>query len=314
METRRLAHFIAIVDCGSLTRAAERMNIAQPALSQQLAALEASLGKQLVTRNRQGVNVTPAGRVLYRNAQTILRQLKQMESEILAAGDHISGHVSVGLPVSCAPILSLPLLRAVREKYPQIVLRLSENLSGLLGELILNNRLDIALLYSAHGSQGLVRTPLLIERLCLVKRPDQATTGQGDSMSVKEMAEMPLVLPSHSNGLRALVDAAFSRHGLTPHVVAEIDSLASLRAAAAAGLAATVLPRSAAGPDATPLDVIEIVDPFIERMIVLCTPASVSDSEPVEAVKDLMMSVVRDLVQSGQWRGVSLSQTGGFAS
>lgn len=306
METRRLANFIAIVDCGSLTRAAERMHIAQPALSQQLAGLEASYGKQLVIRSRQGVTVTAAGRVLYKNAQTILRQLKQLESEVRAAGDHVSGHVSVGLPVSCAPILSLPLLKAARDKYPQVLLQLSENLSGMLGELILNNRLDIALLYGAHGSEGLTRQPLLIERLCLVKRPDLVPVLRGDTVPVKALAEMPLVLPSHSNGLRALVDAAFSRHGLTPRVIAEIDSLPSLKAAAEEGFAATILPRSATGLDAADLDVVDIVEPFIERTIVLCTPGSVTPSGPVDAVRALLIEVVEDLVQAGRWRGVAL--------
>jgi len=306
METRRLANFIAIVDCGSLTRAAERMHIAQPALSQQLAALEAVFGKQLVIRSRQGVTPTPAGRVLYKNAQTILRQLRQMESDIRSADNQISGHVSVGLPVSCAPILSLPLLTAAREKYPHVLLQLSENLSGMLGELILNNRLDIALLYGAHGSEGLVREPLLVERLCLVWRPDLLPHLKGKAVPVSTLSETPLVLPSHSNGLRALVDAAFSRHGLTPHVLAEIDSLASLKAATEQGFAATILPRSAAGLDRASLRIADIVEPFIERTIVLCTQGSTAASGPVSAIRALIVEVVEDLVRSGHWQGVTL--------
>lgn len=305
METRRLENFIAILECGSLTRAAERMHIAQPALSQQLAGLEASFGKQLVQRSRQGVTATAAGRALYRNAQSLLRHLKQMEAEVRSAGDHLSGHVSIGLPVSCAPILSMPLLRSGRDKYPHVLLQLSENLSGMLGELILNNRLDIALLYSAHGSEGLVRQPLLIERLCLVKRPDLVPSEGGDTVSVRALADVPLVLPSHSNGLRALVDAAFSRHGLSPLVVAEIDSLTSLKAAAEEGFAATILPRSAAGPGAS-LDTVEIVEPFIERTIVLCTSGSVSATGPVEAIRTLMIDVAEQLIRTEQWRGVTL--------
>ena len=305
METRRLENFIAILECGSLTRAAERMHIAQPALSQQLAGLEANFGKQLVQRSRQGVTATAAGRALYRNAQSLLRQMKQMESEVRAAGDHISGHVSIGLPVSCAPILSMPLLRAARERYPQVLLQLSENLSGMLGELILNNRLDIALLYGAHGAEGLMRQPVLMERLCLVKRRDLTPALGARQVGVAELAETPLVLPSHSNGLRALVDAAFSRHGLKPRVIAEIDSLTSLKAAAEEGLAATILPHSATGP-AEALDVLDIVEPFIERTIVLCTPGSAVDSGPVDAVKELMIDVVEDLVETGRWRGVTL--------
>ncbi len=306
METRRLANFIAIVDCGSLTRAAERMHVAQPALSQQLAGLEATYGKQLVLRSRQGITVTPAGRALYRNAQTMLRQLKQMESDVKSAGDYISGHVSVGLPVSCASIMTIPLLRLVRERFPQILLQISENLSGLLGELILNNRLDMALLYGTHGSEGLTRKPLLLERLCLVCQPALAPAGADrETVSVSAMADVPLVLPSHSNGLRALVDAAFSRHGLKPRIVAEIDSLPSLRASAERGLAATILPRSAAiGTDIGALCIRDVVEPKIQRTIVLCQNSAPPASEPVEAITAAMIETVDELVETGRWPGV----------
>ncbi len=305
MDSRRLANFIAIIDCGSLTRAAERMHVAQPALSQQLASLEATYGKTLVLRSRQGVTATPAGRALYRNAQTVLRQLKQLESDVKSAGDYVSGHVSVGLPVSCAPVVSMPLIQAVHERFPQILLQISENLSGLLGELIVNNRLDMALLYASNGSEGLLRRPLLIESLCLVSPSSFALPFDTDSkISVSQLADVPLALPSHSNGLRALVDAAFSRHGLKPRIVAEIDSLPSLRSAAERGFAATILPRSTAGVDTNSLHVTNIVEPTIERTIVLCRPSAPGMSEPVQTVEAVMIDTIDALVASGNWQGV----------
>lgn len=306
METRRLTNFIAIVECGSLTRAAERMHVAQPALSQQLASLEAAYGKALVLRSRLGIKVTPAGRALYRNAQTLLRQLKQLESDVKSAGDFISGHVSVGIPVSCASVLTIPLLQSVRERYPQMLLQISENLSGLLGELILNNRLDLAMLYGAHGSEGLIRRGLLIERLCFVSHPTLGpSVTNSATVAVRALAGVPLVLPSHSNGLRALVDAAFLRHGLKPLIVAEIDSLTSLRAAAERGIAATILPRSATVSDEGVFRISDIVEPTIKRTIVLCRPSAAPLSEPVEAIESAMIETIDDLVNSGRWQGVT---------
>jgi LysR family transcriptional regulator, nitrogen assimilation regulatory protein len=310
MDTRRLGYFVAIVDYGSLTRAAERVHIAQPALSQHLAALESAFGRPLLLRSRQGVSTTPAGRMLYRHAQTILRQMKQLEADVGSASSMLSGHVSVGLPVSCAAILSMPLLKAVRERYPQLVLQISENLSGLLGELVLNNRLDMALLYGVYGSQGLGRRPLLVERLSFVCPPALAPPG-GPAAAVKvaHLAETPLVLPSHSNGLRALVDAAFSRHGLKPRIVAEIDSLPSLKAAVDQGVAATVLPRSATGASRTDLHVRDIVEPTIERTLVLCRPGVMAVSEPTAATEALLIEIIEDLVAAGHWQGVSPVRT-----
>lgn len=306
METRRLANFIAVIDYGSLTRAAERMHIAQPALSQQIALMEAAFGTKLLVRKRTGVTATSAGMALYRNAQTILRQMKQLEADVGAAELSVSGHVGVGIPVSCAGIISLPLLQAVRERYPNILLHLSENLSGLLGELMVNNRLDIAMLYGTHGSEGLTRTNLLVERLCLVAAPaflPGASTAE--TVQVAELASVPLVLPSHSNGLRALVDVAMSRHGLKPDIIAELDSLPSLRAAAAAGFAATILPRSAIEPDTKNIVVREIVEPSIERTIVICRPGSSGGPTPVDTVEEILISTIDRLVESGEWRGVT---------
>ena len=97
MDTRRLHAFVKIVDIGSLTRAAAILHIAQPALSQQIVALETHFGKQLLVRSKRGVIPTDAGRALYRHAQVMLRQLEQAETDIESAGTRIAGHVSVGL-------------------------------------------------------------------------------------------------------------------------------------------------------------------------------------------------------------------------
>ena len=82
MDTRRLKSFLKIVDTGSLTRAAAALNIAQPALSQQLQSLVAHFRQKLLIRSQQGVTPTEAGRVLYRHAQAILKQFDQAETDV----------------------------------------------------------------------------------------------------------------------------------------------------------------------------------------------------------------------------------------
>ena len=101
------------------------------------------------------------------------------------------------------------------------------------------------------------------------------------------------------------MDAAFSRHGLRPRIVAEIDSLASLRAAAELGLAATILPRSAAEASSASLDAREVIEPSIERTIVLCRTAAAA-SPAIEATEALIIETVHLMASSGSWNGVSL--------
>ena len=169
MDTRRLHAIVKIVDIGSLTRAAAILHIAQPALSQQIVALETHFGKQLLVRSKRGVVPTDAGRALYRHAQVMLRQLEQAKTDIESAGTTIAGRVSVGLaPLSTATTLALPLLQAVRERYPGIVLQINENIGGVISEQIMTGKMDIAFIYDPGEIRGVDFEPVLTEDLFLV--------------------------------------------------------------------------------------------------------------------------------------------------
>lgn len=96
MNFRRLKYFVKIVDIGSLTRAAEVLHIAQPALSQQVATLEGELNQQLLIRTKRGVTPTDAGKILYTHARAILRQCEQAQLAVHNVGQALSGQVSIG--------------------------------------------------------------------------------------------------------------------------------------------------------------------------------------------------------------------------
>lgn len=147
MNFRRLKYFVKIVDIGSLTQAAEVLHIAQPALSQQLATLEGELQQRLLIRSKRGVTPTEAGNILYKHATTILRQCEQAHSAVNCAGQSLTGQVSVGLALgSVSSRLAMPLLQAVREQYPGILLYLNENFPSTLNELVTAGRMDMAVI------------------------------------------------------------------------------------------------------------------------------------------------------------------------
>ena len=223
-----------------------------------------------------------------------------------SAGDYVSGHVSVGLPVICHAIVSMPLIQVVHERFPHILLQISENLSGLLGELILNNRLDLAMLYAAHGSEGLIRKPLLIERLCLVNVAALAPSLDVDNtVSVRQMADLPLVRQAIPTDCARWWTQPFRDTASSLASSPRSISLPSLRAAAECGFAATILPRSATSADTGSLLVTDIVEPTIERTIVLCRPSAPAISEPVQAIENMMIDTIEILVASGKWQGVT---------
>jgi LysR family transcriptional regulator, nitrogen assimilation regulatory protein len=304
VETRRLMAFIKMVDLGSLTRAADRLGIAQPALSQQVAALEHEFGAQLLVRNSRGVTPTPAGLALYRHANTVLKQLENARAEIRHAGNKLAGAVSLGMPFSLSEIVAAPLLQSARVRYPQIKLHLVDSLPGnLICEKTLNGQLDLALLTSASPTQGLTLRRLFTQRFLFACSPEVRLQFDSDSVSVINLQNHPLVLPTRGNRLRQAVDEAFSSRDLTPNVVAELDSLEGVRAVTAAGVASTIIPWSPQIPSPR-LATMRIEDPTIERDIFLATLTSAPLTSAAEAVRELLVEVVGDAVQSNEWLAV----------
>ncbi|HEY2254531.1 MAG TPA: nitrogen assimilation transcriptional regulator NAC [Variovorax sp.] len=299
MNLRRLKYFVKIVDVGSLTQAAELLFIAQPALSQQLATLEGEVRQQLLVRTKRGVTPTEAGKVLYRHAQIILRQCDQAQVDMVAAGQGVSGQVSVGLaPGTAASALALPLLRTVRARHPGILLYLNENYGSTLSELIMNGRMDLAVLYGDKAVHGLSFMPLLKEPLFLVGPASVPVPAQ--PVRLADLRDMELFLPRPYNVVRKLVDAAFTRIGMAPRLAAEIESAFTLTAAIADGLGATILPASMAREVVASCGAwqFQIVDPVIEAPLALCQSDHLPLSEPAQAVKEILLELVSDLASS----------------
>lgn len=294
MNLRRLKYFVKIVDIGSLTQAADVLHIAQPALSQQIATLEGEFRQQLLVRTKRGVTPTEAGQVLYRHAQIILRQFELAQSDVNHSGRSLSGQVSVGLaPGTAASALALPLLKAVRARHPSILLYLNENFGTTLSELVMNGRMDMAVLYAGKTPvHGLSFRSLLMEPLFLVVPRD--TFSQFTDIDLTRVNELDLLLPRPYNYLRKYLDEAFASLQLTAHVVAEIESASTLSAAVAAGLGATILPESAARvmADSIQAHLCRIVSPSIELPLALCESDHLPLSEPAQAVKDIILELV----------------------
>jgi len=297
VNLRRLQYFVKIVDIGSLTQAADILHVAQPALSQQLATLEGEVRQQLLLRTKRGVTPTEAGKILYRHAQLILRQCEQAQADMKAAGKALSGAVSVGLaPGTAAAGLALPLLRTVRARYPGILLYLNETYGSTLSELIMNGRMDLAVLYGGQTPiHGLTFLRLLKEPLYLVG-PESLVAAPSD-VPLRAIAELDLYLPRPYNVVRRMVNEAFGGIGVLPKVAAEIESAGTLEAVIADGLGATILPESMAREIAGSCNawLSRIVEPVIEAPLALCQSDHLPLSEPASAIKDVLLELVANL-------------------
>ena len=302
MELRQLRYFVRVAELGSMGRAAADLGVVTSALSQQISRLEGELSTRLLVRSASGVVPTDAGLAFLQQAQLALRHAD--DAVRAAQQQRLSGHVSVGLAPTTGAVLGLPLMLAMRERYPDVRLHLVESLSGHLGDMLNARRLDLAVLFRADGARRWSVMPLLSERLFVIGAPSLAGLAPGGRVRLARLGRLPLILPSATHGLRSTLDAAFAAARVTPHVVAEIDSLALLMDAVRAGLGATVQPGAAtARLDAGALVVREVADAAASRSNLL---VSVSDDElspAALAARVVLAGVARELVRQGRWPG-----------
>ena len=216
MDIRQLKNFVRIVELGSISRAARDIYVAQPALSQQIASLENELKTPLLVRNARGVQPTEAGVKLYRTAQSVLAELERVRDEVAQSGRDPSGPVSIGFPTSTAAALAVPLLRAAVARFARIRLLITEGPSGVLRELLLQGRLDMAVLVNEPVSSNLLARTLLVGDLFVVSALGEGAVRSKKIASVRlaQVAGESFVLPTRAVGLRQRVESAFLALGL----------------------------------------------------------------------------------------------------
>lgn len=308
MELRQLRYFVRVVELGSFGRAAKELGLVTSALSQQVSRLEGELSTRLLNRSATGVQATDAGMAFYKQAQLTLRHA---DDAVRAAQQaRLSGHVSIGLSSSTSAVLALPFITAMRERYPDVRIRLVESLSGNLTAMLNARQLDLAVLFESGSVQRCTPVPLLDERLFLVglrDLPPLQALRDVPRIDMARIADIPLVLPTRTHGLRAAVDAAFARMRCEPRVVLEIDGLAVLMDAVQAGIGATIQPGAATARLAhDAVARIEIADDEARRFNVLVSLSEDELSPAALAARIVLREVTTRLVSAGQWPGATL--------
>ncbi|ULR88389.1 LysR family transcriptional regulator [Comamonas sp. B21-038] len=311
MELRQLRYFVRIVELGSMSRAALDLDMVQSALSQQVSRLESELSTRLLQRTSRGVIPTEAGLAFFHEAQLSLRHADQAIHAAQQA--RLSGAVSMGLSPTIANVLGLPLLRAMRERYPDVRLHMVSALSGHLTSLLNARQMDVAILFDTQSARRWRVTPLLEEQLFLIQSrqsPVAPKIRHGAPVTLAQLQQVPLILPSGSHGLRSSVMASFTSAGFQSQMAMEIDSLPLLMEAVDAGMGATVQPWSAVGMyrDAEArFQWSQIADDSVRRKAALCSLSDDELSPAALAARVVLVDCARRLVESGQWLGASLA-------
>jgi LysR family nitrogen assimilation transcriptional regulator len=305
MELRQLRYFVAIVDHGSLSRAARMLHIAQPALTQQLRQLEEELGTQLLHRSAQGVLSTDAGKIFYEHAQAILKQVGDAKSAVTQSTAKPAGTVALGIPQSVSSVFALPLLTAVRSTYPEISLQLTEELSGSLIEQLRSGRINLAVLFDDGQLSAFATTPLVEEDMMFITCAGSRFAVRGKAISLAKAINAPLILPGPQHGVRPRIENIVRSAGLSIDNVIDINSIAILKSALLADMGATILPM---GPVLSEIErgamiAHPITGARISRTVSLCSSRNIPLTNAASAVGRLVLDVTKNLCANGHWLG-----------
>ncbi|WP_431283615.1 LysR family transcriptional regulator [Humitalea sp. 24SJ18S-53] len=308
MDLRQLNTFLQVADLGSLSKAADRLRIAQPALSRQIRMLEDELKIPLFTRHGRGMVPTPAGELLRTRVSNILRQLEETRADLAEEAGAVRGRVVFGMPPTVGGIMATRLIERFLTTYPDVTLRVVQAFSGYLLEWLHSGELDLAVVYGGASAVSVRFAPLLVENLAFVTAAGDARPAH-HAVSFADVARERLVLPGPQHGLRQLIEAEARRRGLSLNIVVEADDLQVLKDLALKRLCATVLPQAAVHAEvlAGRLAVAPIIDPHLSRKLVVAEPLGRQASNAVRAFAAMLRQEVEDMVRSGVWDGQLLA-------
>ncbi len=301
MDLKQLEYFVRVAELGSFTRAAIALNIAQPALSRQIRLLEVELKQNLLTRNGRGAVPTEAGKLLLAHGRGILHQVDRAREELGQVRGSLAGRVALGLPTSLARALAVPLIRAFQTELPQASLSISEGLSVPMQESLINGRLDLAVLYNAQPLPELEISPLLEEDLLLVQRRSDSvpTEKSPDSITLRELTTLPLVIPTRPNAIRMQVESALANVGCRLNIALEIDGVSAILDLVANGSGAAVLSRNAVVSSVRPNAFITrtIIEPELRTQISMAVSASRPATRTLLATMTLIERTLRQVIK-----------------
>jgi LysR family nitrogen assimilation transcriptional regulator len=305
MDLRQLRYFTAIVEQGSFSKAALKLRVAQPALSQHLRHMEDELGVALLHRGTRGVQPTEAGERLLTKARIILAEFAELRDSVRGEQAAPAGEVRIGLPGTVSEQFSVPLIEATQERFPDVRIRVAEAMSGFVLDWLRKGEVDLAVIYSTSDPKGLGIHHVLTEELCLfgVSALTALKTPAGQAVTLTQAAGLDLILPGPGHGLRDQIDEAAAGINATVHAAVEIESYTQIKRLAERGLGYSILPRMAvrAQEKAGIFQTWPLEEPSLYRKVYLAYSTERPMTAAARAIGQLSWEILRGLVADERW-------------
>lgn len=326
MDLRALRYFIAVLEAGSLSRAAHSLYVAQPALTAQIKKLEGELGAQLLERSHAGVTPTPAGAQLYEDARRLLSDADAMRERIQRLPQGPEGSVTIALPFLLTSLLAGPLIASLRHSHPRIRIFVLDDLSLMVQKAMLDRRADLAILVDTASLHDLQVQPMAEESIYVcgqdvdgsvapLLRP--APDGGLPHMDFAHACQLPLVLQSRRFSIRQTVEAAADARDLRLNIVHEHDSARVIRSLYHCGAGFTFTPACSLsdapawlreGAKAAPTGlqpgwiVAQVAAPALLRRYFLAVQANRGGDPALQVVRQALLDQARQLITAGLWQ------------
>lgn len=271
MDFRQIHYFISLYEEGTVTRAAYRLNIVQPALSMQIGRLEEHIGQKLFERARQGMVPTAAARQMYRLFLPIMRDFSNAEAQMLSSEGAIRGHVKIGLIASITEGVLVETLSEFSNKYPEVGVTVSDGYTSTLTDWVAGGHLDAAIVNKPRRPLALDVEHIVDEEMVLITGA-QFAPNLPANLTLRQLPSLglALVLPSRGHGLRSNIESFAESENIELNPKFEIDSLVATVKLVEQTQVATIVPQIAVHRQLTSgsLRAWPIVSPRLVRRVV----------------------------------------------
>ncbi len=301
MDLKRWSYFCAVAEAGSLARAAQAMEIAQSALSRQIALLEAACGGRLFHRTGRGVVLTRLGEAVQPKARALLEQADRLALEVREAANVPSGLVKLGVLPSAARVLVGELFEDLRRRAPGVRLHVMEAFTGLLDEYREAGRIDLSVMNRYRRTDPREEPLGTFDTYLVGPAGDHVTASE--TIEFRKLDRLPLVLPGLPSELRIRLEQHARELGIRLDIVLEMEALMTIRDVVAKGRIYTILPSYAVAQEVEhhTLSISRIVKPALRRVMCMdistARPLSLATREVASAIR----TISKRLVAEGTW-------------
>ncbi|KAA9031661.1 LysR family transcriptional regulator [Niallia endozanthoxylica] len=247
MDIRQLRYFVTVSDEGQITRAAKKLNMAQPPLSQQLKLIEDELGTPLFIRNSRSVELTEAGMLLYERAVSILTQIDDTVMEVKETGDGLRGQLSIGTARSCGVAYLPERIQAFHNQYPLVTFRIEDGHPHEVVKFLEDRLVELAVVrFVSDLHLSYESKTLHIEPYVLFIPSKWEWNASRTTIHMKDLEDIPLVMFVRENrhGKYTAFQDACVKLGVKPNIICESHDAAMIFSFVATGMGAAVMPKS----------------------------------------------------------------------